>query len=289
MEHVKEILKHLHEEFWWLIWGLVIVGMIWLALGGANDPKAHEGAYLKPPAPLDTGEAYGTYYVETPKTKAEELNLPQAPANIVRGIEAIIGAMFFGTPLRPKIDLDSPLAKQVLIDGKGGVQSKDPGSEYIRLITPDTGKAVQISGLGLEGTSFAGGIAIPKGVTLAGVDSKNSLVPIVLLPSGRAIITTGTSPLGYSFQVNLCSGYLNEQAVYTPALRSECPDNSECKTDITKGFSYASCVTNHQNDTGFYTNEWRVFLGRPAELWESSNDTIKLVDSDRKNIDVLTY
>lgn len=86
-----EFFKHFHDEFGWLLWGLVILGFIWFFAGGAMRDTAHEGLYLKPPAPLDSGEAYGKYYsgdvgTTTPTIRVEKLDLPEWPADFIRAI-----------------------------------------------------------------------------------------------------------------------------------------------------------------------------------------------------------
>lgn len=43
----------------WLFWFFVILWFIWFFTGGPERYEARQGPFLKPPAPLDTGESYG--------------------------------------------------------------------------------------------------------------------------------------------------------------------------------------------------------------------------------------
>jgi hypothetical protein len=81
-------------DFGWFIWGLVGIGIIWFLTGGLSSPSAREGAYLKPPAPLDTGEAYGAYYEGNVKNDASELDLPRKPGEIIRKLTSKLESIF---------------------------------------------------------------------------------------------------------------------------------------------------------------------------------------------------
>ncbi|HEY9481065.1 MAG TPA: hypothetical protein VIR98_02410 [Candidatus Paceibacterota bacterium] len=77
----------LHKEFAWFIWPLVGLGILWFFMGGPSNPTAHQGQYIKPLAPIDTGEAYGKYYAGEPTAKKETVDLPEAPVTLIRWIE----------------------------------------------------------------------------------------------------------------------------------------------------------------------------------------------------------
>ena len=80
--------KHFHNHFGWLFWGLIILGFVWFFTGGLLRDSSHEGLYLKPPAPLDSGQVYGKYYAGPTgtSTQKEKLDIPQWPGNFVVGI-----------------------------------------------------------------------------------------------------------------------------------------------------------------------------------------------------------
>ncbi|MBX4209404.1 hypothetical protein KW799_01795 [Candidatus Parcubacteria bacterium] len=290
MDHIKDILKGLHEEFGWFIWGLAGLGVIWFFNGGPDRPVAHEGAYLKPLAPVDTGEAYGTYYAGTPISKKETLNLPEAPADIVRKAESTLASFVTRSKEAVAIHANSLLAKGIYLDGPGGAKASNPDAEYLRIVaSPSASGPIRISGLVLAGISLPEGIFIPRAVFLPLTGQPLEKQNVSLQPGGRAIITSGASPFGASFQVNSCTGYLNELGTFTPALRKECPDGSNCRTDKAKGFTYNMCVGAHLNDKGFYSGEWRLFLDQPKEIWRNSSEIIRLIDAKGNIVDAITY
>jgi len=53
--------------------------------------------------------------------------------------------------------------------------------------------------------------------------------------------------------------------------------------------SYNSCVDAHQQDSGFASPNWRVYLGQGSELWANDHDTITLMDPSGKEVDSFTY
>ncbi len=274
MDLIKELLGKMWEEFGWLIGGLAVIAVLWFFNGGTQNESAHGGAYIKPLAPVDTGETYGRYYAGTPTTRKETLNLPEAPANLIRSTETAIENLLSKTKEAQQIHATSLLANSLYIDGVAGAKSSDASSEYIRIVSsPKAAGPIKLSGLFLQGTYFDGSAAIPKA---SGADA-------YLAPGGRAIISTGVSPVGGSFRVNACSNYLAGADKLVPALRKS-------PYSIYSGkMTYEQCLAAHKGETGFNYDEWRLFLGQTIELWRNGNDVIRLVDSKGGVVDALSY
>ena len=131
------------------------------------------------------------------------------------------------------------------------------------------------------------------------------------------------SPAGASFKINICAGYLNQSLPFTPALNKDCPnpakedplpsyiDNdcidylkkaskcqnsfssqsltNNCRTFISEKFNYNACVNDYKNGSDFYQKAWRIFLGRGAQMWGDSNETITLKDKKGLLVDSVSY
>ncbi|HVU06476.1 MAG TPA: hypothetical protein VHE10_01670 [Candidatus Paceibacterota bacterium] len=290
MDDIKDIFKGLFEHFGWFIWALVGLGIIWFFTGGAYNESAHEGAYIKPLAPLDSGQTYGTYYAGAPTKQKETLDIPESPADIARRAEAVITDFVTRAKRAETIHANSALAKSISFDGIAGAKGDNPQTEYVRIISSEgAADPIKLSGLTLVGTGLPEGISIPKGVFAYMTNQKNANEDVYLAPGGRAIVSSGVSPLGASFQINKCSGYLNEIGAFTPALRNECPDGSNCRSNAYRGYTYNACVAAYQKDADFYSHEWRIFLGSPYELWKNSREVIELLDAKGNIIDAITY
>jgi hypothetical protein len=156
----------------------------------------------------------------------------------------------------------------------------------------------------------------------------NDIADVMLKPGARAIVTSGVSPIGASFQENACSGYLGQHQSFTPPLSTRCPDplttfsaasantlaygsncadfiqtlpscsfpsqvrsdlNNTCKQYIITTFSYNGCVQAHKNEANFARPSWRLYLGAGYELWNNTHDVIKLLDPQGLTVDVATY
>ena len=323
-----DILKGLHKEFGWLIWGLVGIALVWFFTGGTERPEAHEGQYIKPLAPLDTGEIYGRYYAgkEQAQTRTT-LDLPQSPAAIIKKTESGIKSFLDQSEEAKQIHVTSLLAKKVSFDGIAGAKSSDPNKEYIRLLSSEHAKgSINVSGLLLGGNAFDSAAIIPKAVNFPLLGVTPAKTDVLLPPGGRALVTTGRSPVGMSIRVNMCSGYLDQFQDYTPGLEKNCPSaidelkasgpyndsacrdlaekiprcriyqgslpkniSRACVDFLAEKLNYNSCAIRHEKDKDFYKDEWRIFLDRESELWRNKDEIIRLIDAKQNTIDAVTY
>ncbi len=323
----KPFTVSLMGDFGWFIWGLVGIGLIWFFTGGLNSPSAHQGAYLKPPAPLDTGEVYGTYYEGNLSNDKSRLDLPRKPGEIIRKLTSGLESFLEESKAAEEIHSNSLLSKSIHFDGIAGAKEDTADDEYIRIVSSDHADApIKISGLTLEGRAFGTAILIPRAAQLVIIGENSEKSDIILPPGGRALISTAKSPIGTSFRVNMCTGYLDQFEDYTPDLRKDCPSpevelrktelsgekacvdfvqslpqcqiyqgnfpsniSSACKIFVVEKLNYNSCVATHKKDAGFYTNEWRIFLDRTREIWANKSEIIKLLDQKGGIIDAITY
>lgn len=108
-------------------------------------------------------------------------------------------------------------------------------------------------------------------------------------PDQRLIVSSRASPVGYSFQTNMCSGYLENFQKFTPSFAKECPlleietDDlicrsyleglRRCQTETTKPVgvtqscysqtekrNYNLCVLENGDSPDFYKPEVRIYL-----------------------------
>jgi len=153
--------------------------------------------------------------------------------------------------------------------------------------------------------------------------------PVIALPEDRLIVLSGHSPIGASFQLNMCSGYLEQFQDFSPSISRRCPLPEEelelvdsdtlrfgsaclnyieslpgcemplealpegfpsaCVLFITEKINYNSCIKNHHTDPEFLLHEWRVFLKSDGELWNNDREIIRLLDENGKTVDVFSY
>lgn len=148
-------------------------------------------------------------------------------------------------------------------------------------------------------------------------------VPVTLQSGAYAIIETGRSPIGISFRVNKCTGYFGQFLSFSPKLPRECPSaayeapaqiqnscpiylgsipkcatvyhgspiapadaTAECKVFAQTELSYNSCTARHAHESGFKNNEWRIYLGLDAPVWQNSSE-IRLYAPDKTLLGVV--
>lgn len=64
---------------------------------------------------------------------------------------------------------------------------------------------------------------------------------------------------------------------------------SYCAAFIKEHYSYGGCLKYHSNDQKFSKRTWRVFLGRPWEMWADRYETIELYDSMGRLVNFVNY
>ena len=67
-----------------------------------------------------------------------------------------------------------------------------------------------------------------------------------------------------------------------------------CKDFIRNDLTYGGCVAFHENDSNFYDDEWRVYLGGTKQLWRKGTDDdaleiIRLLDQNGLTVDLWRY
>jgi hypothetical protein len=54
--------------------------------------------------------------------------------------------------------------------------------------------------------------------------------------------------------------------------------SSACLAFIKEHYSYEGCLRYHKDDSDFYGRTWRIFLGKPWEMWGKDDEIISLYD-----------
>lgn len=208
-------------------------------------------------------------------------------------------------------------------------RSANPSEEYavIRLSSNAT-TTIDITGWTLKSTNTGNTVVIPQGTYLYFSGSINDENDIYVTGGDTIYLITGKTPLGVSFKLNKCSGYLTQFQKFVPYISQNCPaprkeDLSsipgivsndacldyidsfpicrvetktlpvswtyECKHFIETKLSYPSCVNIHKGDSDFYQHEWRVYLKRNQSLWKFERENIILYDNVGKIVNILKY
>ncbi len=294
---------------WYFFWGLLVaLALIWLLGGGIGKIESATKSFGNP----FTSILYGSGVVNLPWA----VPIPQGAdiSNLVGGSNQGSQAQTLGN--------QSPYGNDITLSAEG-TSASDPQQEYV-VIQNNGQSTVDISGWSLHSALTGARAYIPLGASFFLLGQLNSQTGIELAPGGEAIVTTGTSPVGTSFRVNECSGYLEQLQRYTPPLQTQCPSPSgaqtqasqygqacanyvsslpfctfpqttpsgisaQCAAYVQTNFSYNGCVGMHQNDANFASSNWRIYLDVARKLWGNTSDTIRLLDSQGEVVAVTSY
>ncbi len=270
---------------------IFVLAIIWFVQGGSS--KIPQSFLMSPPyavTSISTGE----------EASSTEENLPEA-------IPGSKTTSFY----KGKIFLNAVASRET-----------DPQKEYVKISAYSLAEPALITGWTLmnrRGESFAIGAAASF-VFSGQVNIQN---PIYLKPNETAVITTGQSPIGTSFRLNICTGYFNQFQEFSPRLAEDCPRlldsdipvnfpnacfdfardlprcrmpmsippeaGNDCAVLVNEKINYNNCVASHKNEGNFYKPEWRIYLGRDKEIWDNEREYIILRDQEGEIIDVVSY
>lgn len=292
----------------------VFIFIFWVLSDGPSKPISFAGPYLHPiTGPGQTAKPYGI-------SNGSGISLGGSTGGDLSGLEDQID------DLSSLGEVSEYRGIVSLSRNPSGPRGTDPKTEYVGIAVSSRAKnPVSITGWRLESSATKVTATIPSGVEVPRSGSVHTVASIVVLPGEVAIVASGRSPIGASFHENMCTGYLGEFQEFAPELDTMCPtgaqeyqarfnanpdsacrsyfsDVAQCSTvsrvpstlsdeckEAAGGLNYNACVDRWRGATGFSGGTWRVFLGKDAELWRDTHETIRLLDSAGKTVDVLAY
>ena len=205
--------------------------------------------------------------------------------------------------------------------------ASDAAHEFIELdASYDFTSPITISGWALQSGVTGARYYLPEGAKNFSMGIVNNVGPVTLSQGGSAIVVSGASPVGVSFEENQCSGYLAQVRSFTPEMPTDCPAPSQslqetpgnlqlygascfdylsaqqgcyagtppasltsaCRTYIENTFTYNGCLNLYRGSDSFALPTWRLFLNSDKPLW-GSHDVIRLLDSRGRIVNSLTY
>jgi hypothetical protein len=320
------------HDAWIFIGALLFIFIIWVATGGPTHPLSFAGPELSLPGVLGGGT-----YISLPRAPFSignsDIELPDSSnggsvytgsntgSNSSIPSSASLDGVAFGSP--------SPYRGIVTLDHSiYDSGASNPGEEYIEIsVQENAGVPVDITGWTLESGSTGNAAVIPQGTKLPTSGTVNAGQDIVLNPGDSALVISGISPIGASFEENKCIAYYSNFQTFYPELPNTCPEPSSelatyysnyirdntcityvntlsrcqavlsppptvsgsCQAFLIKYLNYNGCVTAHQSDSDFEGTTWRVYLGRTSSMWRNENEVVKLLDANGKTVDAFSY
>ncbi len=195
------------------------------------------------------------------------------------------------------------------------------GQSYteLALVVDGGSQPVDVTGwhiISKSGNSFT----IPQAQPLY---SFNGAQSDIMLSPGQTLRIFSGSPIIGNFRMNKCMGYIQDRTSFTPSLPMTCPTtdpsatvdfSSQCQDYIAslnacqnpsanppvpptddkcfaflQTLNYNGCVTAHQQDTDFYSNEWWAWVDNKMNNFDPTHDKIQLIDPSGNVADEYTY
>ncbi len=295
---------------------LVFFFILWFASGGPSKPISFAGPYITPITDIDSvQEGYG----DAPTT-----DLSSSGGTIwsnVMGGGMDLGTVSNPSPYRGQVRVSStggtwsedPDTEYVVLRASGN-QSVDITGW--RLVSGASGKGARIP----EGTSLprsgrvndTGRIVLSPGdeaIVVTGESPlgvsfrENRCIGYLARSQQFSPNLTNQCPAAYAeFEQYYTGNKLRDDTCYnlmrsTPSCRtpSDRDVSSACVRLIDDYLTYGGCVEQHAGDADFAGDTWRVYLeyedsrDRARELWKSSRDAVKLLDTEGRTVDLYTY
>ncbi|MDP3934839.1 MAG: hypothetical protein Q8Q46_01305 [Candidatus Giovannonibacteria bacterium] len=311
----------MNKDVMWLIFVLIIIGIVFsfqrknLNLFTKSPQTQAPGQFPEHGAAGTSGSPTAPETAPTNQSTNSSFftlpNITTPPPTIQNPIKSAAQP----APAPPAPATSAPLKNPLRVN-TGGAAYGDFSQEYISLDNFDyeNKQTAVISGLTLQNRDRAS-------ATIGKDEYGNN---ISLKYGERAIIATGESALGKNFKINKCSGYMAQGKNISPSMSFSCPRisdlalprnlnnrcidyieslnscvsptinadtgiNNDCAEFVSQHASYAGCVADHKNDSDFNQPEWRIYLGKNAEMWGNRHENIQLFGQLGKLITETSY
>lgn len=298
---------------------VIVLGVVWAISGGADKNYTSGQPFLGFKIPY--GESLTGNRSSLPSSFEETVSRAQEEFARIQG--QLGRTRDFG-------EVSPYWGKVTIVKSSSGPRETTPDTEYLTLdISYRNTEPIVLTGWTLQSMITNTSVTIGQATKVSTSGNVDIEQPLLAQARDRITVLTGHSPIGISFQLNKCSGYLEQFQDFNPPISRQCPaaedelrfadsdpaqfgdaclrfiDNlprceyqinslpeafpDSCHLFITEKINYSSCVKNHRDDVDFFQPEWRVYLKGESQLWQKEREIIRLLDSSGKTVDVFSY
>jgi hypothetical protein len=333
------------QELTWFIIIIIALGIIWVSAGGLKSLTKTSPLIKAETGPAATTSENGSWFrflfsgfssgnLFGQFNYSSSSNSTVSHGEVIYGGNTIVnnnktgGKTYYGAdnPPGPIVETKDTISIDTVYPSYD--QQGTAGGEYVQISASDNNKnKILLTGMLLKSRMTGNQANIGEGVAVYYSNNLNKTEPVFISPGQTVYVITGRSPIGYSFRINKCTGYLNNYYQnFIVSLPNSCPliksyplparpnalkDNcldfldtisscqtefsfasdlaEDCKTFITDRANYPRCVADFSNDKDFLGDSWNIYLGRDDSLWKSKREIIDLVDQQGNVISTYTY
>ncbi len=283
---------------------MIFLWVIWFYTGGPERIESIDQPFIKPIAPLNTGDDFGVL----PDLSGFSIFSPRKDVLIDNIGSDDMGEEHYGGQANIYFAVD------------------ERGREFVEINASSLNKnPLNITGWSIKtlNNNFSRFVGTGSELILQGKVSEEK--EILLYPGEKAFLIPGGSPVGISFKLNKCIGYFEQFQDFYPELPKFCPHpgfdeysvsggdkycdaflksiprcnayvkefpaemSYACKVIINSRLNYNSCISESSGDKDFKKGEWRVYVEGDEFFSKGRNDIISIYDQKGRLIETLFY
>lgn len=203
------------EPFLILLVLFVLIGLAYGPLKNASLNKKNGGNTINTPSSI--GTSAGTNNQNLGVSSNKEI------AGEIKNVSADVKTLEKNLNEEMEKSKQSPYYGKIRMSSISGLYQNDPSKEYIYIYTNlKESEILKITGWYLK-SKVTGYFAIIGRAALLPFPFTGTESDVVLEQGDSVYLTKGFSPIGISFRTNKCTGYFEENRIFTPSLSLQCP------------------------------------------------------------------
>lgn len=220
---------------WWFLGMLLFLFVLWV-MGGGPDRADERGLYS---ISLGSGLSNGSFFDE-PREDETPTETRMRLRDEIRDLEEALDELEKENEEARVRGTISPYEDMVSFSGSTQPEALFRHEEYVTLRASSNNRAdINITGWRIESLVTGNSATLGTVTNLVRSGQVNPQTTLLLPPGGEVTVITGRSPLGTSFRINQCIGYMSQFQNFIPELPTDCPDPEE------EFERYASVPTTH--------------------------------------------
>ncbi|PIP86957.1 hypothetical protein COW81_02920 [Candidatus Campbellbacteria bacterium CG22_combo_CG10-13_8_21_14_all_36_13] len=230
------------SDFKWFFVVFIVLGVVWFVTGGPERPSS-KNPFIHEPAPLGEGTTYTKsgfwsmfqfpFASKTNNNSTQTTNTDEKMAE-----EAIEEKKAVSNAIDESSAKNESPYKDIAQLVKASATQKNPDREYLQItISSKSASSVIIDNWKIRSAITGNQVSFGKASYLPRMGAVNTEYTIKANPGDKITITTGKSPIGSSFRLNKCTGFLEQYQNFYPTLPRICP---RPKDEIPPEYAYAT-------------------------------------------------
>jgi len=231
------------DDFKWFFVVFIVLGVVWFFTGGPSRASS-KNPFIHEPAPLGEGTTYTkngfwSMFQFPFSIKVDTVNTTETKNSEEKNIEKTIAEKKdVSNAIDESSAKDESQYKDTVQLVKASATQTNPDREYLQItISNKSPVPIIIDSWKIRSAITGNQVFVGKASYLPRMGAVNTEYTIKANPGDKITITTGKSPIGSSFRLNKCTGFLEQYQNFYPTLPRVCP---RPKDEIPSEYAYAT-------------------------------------------------